>query len=426
MKRPERERLCHARHGSAYLIVLSTAIIVSLLSLAGIMTVQVHRRRTENADHIQQARLFAQAGLELAMQHLEDDPAWRQKAAQGQWETDTAIGDGFVGIAFSDPEDGDVYGPLSSNDYQYHPVVLTATGKCGPSVQQVRLRMDFSRIGVQALRSSMHTAGNISLKGVAAHSDHVFTAEGNIVAEDDGSIVSQVHTDVAANGSVEAKGSSQFLGATDLAVEWPLTMPDPNTVFDYYLANGTHININDIPLWGGQLLVNPSMEGPLPNLPTTGWQAYGDCLWCAYLIKKKDGLCSLAATGRQTVNAGPSQDITNKLASGVPYHVLVNAGFVSGTSSNGRLVVEYVSSVEGVKTWASGWVLLEAGKFKVLQSASEIRSTDYVPAHLDGIPAFRPPARGNADVAEQPHDRRRLDGRNSALPGDHSRQFIER
>jgi hypothetical protein len=307
----------------------------------------------------------------MALHRIARDSAWRPHGAAGLWEDDLDIGSGFYSLVMSDPEDGDVDGPQTSSDYLYDPVLIVATGKSGPAVQELRLRVDFSRIGVEALRSSMHAVGSIEFKGVAAYSDHLFTAEANIVADDDGDIISQVQADVAASGSVQPKGDSVFLGATDVEVDFPLTMPNPVSVYDYYLANGTVININDIPMWDGQLLDNPSMEGPPPDPPTTAWEPYGNCTLAPYDKKTEDGDYSLRTMGRQAVTDGPSQDISDKLASGVTFYALVCAGFISGSKSKGRLVIEWESTGEGLQTWTSAWVDLEAGKFKELETADE-------------------------------------------------------
>jgi hypothetical protein len=359
------------RRGTVLIIVVGAALIVALLAMAGMTSARIQRRRAQNRDHIHSARLYTQAGLDMALHRIGTDPNWRPHGAGGEWETDLDIGDGFYSLTMSDPEDDDVDGPQTSSDYLYDPVLIVATGKSGPAAQELRLRVDFGRIGVEALRSSMHAQGSIEFKGVAAHSDHLFTAGGNIVADDDGNIISEVFTDVAANGSVQPKGDSVFHGATNVAVNFPLTMPDPVAVYDYYLANGTVIDIHDIPLWDDQLLDNPSMEGPPPDPPTTGWEPYGNCTLEAYSSKKKDGNYSLQATGRLAATDGPSQDITNKLASDVTFYVLVNAGFVSGSKSKGRLVIEYESTGEGLQTWTSVWRDLEQGKFVTLESADQ-------------------------------------------------------
>jgi hypothetical protein len=368
------------RSGTAYIVVLGTTLIVSILALAGITATRIQRRAAENAGHRRLASLNAQTALDIGLHHIQNTSDWRQKAASGEWDVDTPMGDGFYRIVFEDPADGEVDGPTGDADYLYHPVVVTGIGRFGEATQGVRLRVDFDRVGVQALRSSLHSGGKIEFKGVAANSDHFFTSENDIIAGDDGAIVSQIYADVATDGSVSTSGASQFLGATSLDVPWPLTMPDENTVLDYYLANGTPINVYDIPLWDGQLLVNGSMEGPPPEDPTTGWSAFGSCSIAPYTAKTQDGDYALVATGRTTPTAGPGQDITDKLASGLSYHVQVHAALVAEDKKNGRLVVEYESTGEGLQSWTSPWVELSKGKFKVLESDENFgQATTFTP-----------------------------------------------
>lgn len=369
--RPKGHCVAATRRGSVYVVVAGTAAIVSLLALAGLLTVRQQRQRVAGGGALCRARMNAETGLEVAVHRIRTSSDWRAQVAKGQWTTDAAVGDGTCRFALSDPEDGDLAGPAANEDYAYQPVEVAATGTSGQAVQKLRLRLDFPHTGVEALRSSVHTAGSLRLRGVQARSDHVFTAQGDIRAEMNGVVASDVYADVAAGGSVTTNGSSRFHGATDLDVRFPLTMPEPSAVLDYYLSHGTSISITDIPLWDCQLLSNPSMEGPPPNPPTTGWRAYGYCLLTPYTAAVKDGTYSLRAHWRLTVSSGPSQDITSKLASGVAYHVQIHARFVSHDDRFARLVVEYQSTGSGLQVWRSDWKTLNSDKFVRIESDPE-------------------------------------------------------
>lgn len=351
------------RSGSALVITLLGCLVVLTLGLGVLITNRIERERATTGLDVYQASLNAQAGIDMGFYRIDHDPAWRVKAAAGTWDVPLAIGSGTYRFTMTDPVDGDVA------DSIYDPVVITATGVAGSARQILRVRLDVDRPGFECLHSSIHANGNIELNGVAAVSDHWFTAHGNIVADADGSIISEVHADVAANGNVEAKGGSTFHGATTLGLNWPLSTPDPNNVFNYYLAHGTYININDLPMWGDNLLDNPSMEGPPPDPPTTGWTAYGNAIVAPEGNKKKDGTYSLRVSNRLSPQDGAGQDITADLASGLTYEAVIYAGSVNDDKIDARLVIEWESATEGLQTWTSSWKELPVGKFVDLRSA---------------------------------------------------------
>ena len=70
-----------------------------------------------------------------------------------------------------------------------------------------------------------------------------------------------IYACVAAVGAVT--GSTYFQGSTSGVI--PRTMPDPATVFDDYVANGTQIDINAIPLQSGVRVIKQRLISPAQN-----------------------------------------------------------------------------------------------------------------------------------------------------------------
>lgn len=123
--------------GSAYVMVLGTAMIISVIGLSALLLVRVQSRHTGWATDIGQARLHALSAIQIGLLQISSDPDWRVSRSNGTWWNDVAIGDGSASLSGVDPIDGDYL----AGDPQ-DPLVLTATGEHGQSRHTLSVTLD--------------------------------------------------------------------------------------------------------------------------------------------------------------------------------------------------------------------------------------------------------------------------------------------
>ncbi len=284
------------RRGSTYIIVVGTALIVSVLSLSALTIQRIQRRSFTATADAEQARLFAQGAIRIGMLRIENDPDWRYSFANGVWETTEEYTiEGF------DRSDGDLA------DATEDPLVLVGTGKSGKAIQKMQVSLAPENRALSCLEVAMHADDSIELR--SAYMPYASTISSNNSVYEEG--FSAIYCDVeAVNGIV----GNEFYGKVTNGIE-PREMP-PQSVFDYYKSQGTWIDIMAIPQAGSQnLLVNSGLE-----FGATGWFPYfGLCQLGQTTQQAHTGEASMAATQRQDVWAGPGQDVTGMLINGGTY-----------------------------------------------------------------------------------------------------------
>jgi hypothetical protein len=123
------------RRGSAYLMVLGTAMLVSLLGLSAMVLTRVERRADAAVQDAARARLLAQSAVELAMQRIADHGTWRTGHVSGVWTADIPLGDGTISYRLVDEIDGNLASSTGA------PVVLDGRGRYGVATRYVRVTL---------------------------------------------------------------------------------------------------------------------------------------------------------------------------------------------------------------------------------------------------------------------------------------------
>ncbi|MCA9069580.1 MAG: hypothetical protein KDA84_11685, partial [Planctomycetaceae bacterium] len=119
-----------------YLAVISIAMIVSLLGLAGLNIVRIERRQmTADVDR-RIARRHANSAVELARRKIANDPNWRTTYSSGVETTPVMLSPVSEGTLSFILEDTD--GNLTDSDTQ---LTLKGVGRVGDSVQVSRIQM---------------------------------------------------------------------------------------------------------------------------------------------------------------------------------------------------------------------------------------------------------------------------------------------
>ena len=118
--------------GSAYVLFLMTAMIVTLIGMSALTAVRVQRRSAQSAEGSILACQHAQSAIEMGFIMINQDPAWRTKLGSGAWITDETIGDGTMSLnaTFQDQSDSD-----PDNDV----VVLVGTGVEGLAIHKMQV-----------------------------------------------------------------------------------------------------------------------------------------------------------------------------------------------------------------------------------------------------------------------------------------------
>ena len=328
-------------------------MIVSVLGLSALMIQRIQRKADQQAAHVVEARLYADAALRIGMLRIENDPQWRFHFSNGVWETDVPIGNGTYTLEGIDPSDGDL------SDRATDPLVLTGHGKKGTAVQKVQITLLPEYRGYSCLESALHSAKDVKLKDATVQCDQTISSDQTVDADS-----SAVYSDAAAVD--EVKGSTYY-GATEEGIE-PRDFPSVTDAFAYYLTNGTYISKDSLPLGFANVLRNPGIENSLE--PWQPWESSPGNPSCDIAVDTGEyygGAASLKVTNRSNYQAGPVQHIEDIILSGVKYEC---SAWVKMTASNTKVefVIDVTSSGEGAQWWVSddqqikvsdGWTLFE-------------------------------------------------------------------
>ena len=327
-------------------MTLGTAMIVALLGLASLTLVRIERMQVSGFSDSTAAERYARAAIDMALFEIRHNAAWRQDMTDGVWEADRPIGAGSYSFRAIDPADKD----LTSGDYD--PLVVIGTGKSGAAVYKLQVRIGVRQPGLRCLEPAIHAGNKLMFDAAIAQSDHFFSA--NNEAEVRGG--AEVFADVeAANGFQSgSSGGGVFHGSVTTEGDWPREMPDPNTVSDYYLNNGTPISIYDLPLWDANLLQNPGMEGSSSMVP---WYEVGSTI-SRNNVSNVDQW-SLRVSNRSSAAHTVAQDVTSQLQSGLSYH---SEAWVrsEGIGGDFRIALKLVSTGDGERIVPlTAWVTVD-------------------------------------------------------------------
>ena len=152
------------RRGTVYIIVLASMSIVMTISLSGLVTARTELAAASRTDEEASARSIARSALEIAVETINADPAWRESVSSDILVAKSSLGDGAFHVTAVDPDDGDLL-----DDYT-DPVVLTAIAQRGQSTQKYSLRMEWATAHDMTtdLILSMHPLAYWPLHGLSA------------------------------------------------------------------------------------------------------------------------------------------------------------------------------------------------------------------------------------------------------------------
>lgn len=363
----------HARRATIYVLTLGTALVVAVLAFAALMSVRVQRRRASDlADGIR-AELYAKAAVDMARYRMKHEANWRDQMKQGTWESDQPIGDGYYSFQAVDPADGDLTGS-ADGDPANDPVEITGTGKSGPvAKQQIRVTVWPEVAPLGCLEVALHAGNDLKFVDATVYGDEIISANNTIQAEGTCTIYPAAEAVNGFSGVIEP-------GETTPGIE-PRTMPDPNSVFDYYLDHGTQLSIPDNKIEKAKL--SPD------NNPYGAGNTNPEGIYVVNCEEPNISVQEMEIVGTLVLldpGAGSSiKDQVNWEPAVAGYPALLVDGDMTFNSTTGLAGLVYVSGNLDVKNSAEiEGVVVTGGGFTCTQS-SELTLT------YEGIPRSSPP-----------------------------------
>ncbi len=222
-----RIRRRHFRRGSAYIVILGTAMIITVIGISAITLTRVQIRSANWVNDAVKARTCAQTGMQWALYKISSEPDWRTARANGQWVADQVIDDGTFTVWVTDPVDGDLADSISD------PIRIKVGGYMGKARQMIQLECVPDVKPLEALSTCLHAAGNIELKGGGSS----FT-----VSDAPLSTNADLDNEGTVSGEVEANTISRvgIITGTTTVPAPPKHAPDPK-IFDTYKSLATVI-----------------------------------------------------------------------------------------------------------------------------------------------------------------------------------------
>jgi hypothetical protein len=219
--------------GAVYVAVLGVSMIVALIGLAALHLGRVETDVLSGAEQINYAELMAQSAVELALTRINADANWRTTYASGVENpsaTWTTLGLGGVRFALVDA-DGNLADDANDS------VTLRGIGRYGEAVQVASVALQPGGAALNCLDVAIHSGGAF---GYSANVSCAHVVSSNtLIASSGGAIDGDAWSTGSISGSVSGVKNQNMSTARE--------MPDPTTVWDYYLANGTRIDVDDIP-----------------------------------------------------------------------------------------------------------------------------------------------------------------------------------
>lgn len=215
---------CNARRGAAYVMVMTISLLVSVIGVAALTAVRVQIRTASNSNDCEEARSYAQSGLELARNWINSDSSWRTNRTSGSTAT-LSFGAGSFAISMVDPVDNDfTNSPLD-------PVKITAVGYKGRAQQQLQVMLTPTPAGYSCLNAAIFSGGSLTV-----NTGRITATGASVATNSNMAVTGTLDANAEATGSF---AGTSYLGSKTSGVA-ARRLPD-GSAFDYYVRNGTAI-----------------------------------------------------------------------------------------------------------------------------------------------------------------------------------------
>ncbi|QNN22030.1 LamG domain-containing protein [Planctomycetales bacterium ZRK34] len=136
------------RAGSAYVLVLATSMIVTVIGISALTAVRLRLRAAELDRSVSAAELHARSAVEMGLFWIGNDADWRTNHPNGVWETNRTVGRGTYTLQVTDPTDSDL-----TNSW-VDPVVVRGTGYDGRARAIYEVTLDPDPAGARPIRAA--------------------------------------------------------------------------------------------------------------------------------------------------------------------------------------------------------------------------------------------------------------------------------
>ncbi len=236
-------------------------MLVAVLGMAAVMSQRIQLRISEARQNMTKARIYARSGIELAIGIWGGNADWRSELLSGNIvpcsvgsSTGTCnIGDGTYTVVASDPGDNDI------GDSVFDTFEFKCTGVSGNArhILKVKLKPTFGP--VCSLEVASQSGGNTRYYASVVTTDQTVRSNNYIAAIQDGGWCF-IYSDVEAVDGIYGRNyyNDRATGVSNCS------MPGSD-VYDYYTANGTSINVYDLPTDNGRRLLSKIVLSPQNN-----------------------------------------------------------------------------------------------------------------------------------------------------------------
>ncbi len=230
----------HGRRGYLYVGVMITALIVALVGVSALSVARVTLDTTQRQTDFSAAQALARSAIEHAVFRIDDKSNWRTEFSLDTEYPDPPqpLGTGTFTWMLSDPD-----GSLVDDDADG--VWVTGIGRAGDAIFAERVLLLPTGQALSCLEAAFHCDSNVTLGfWTDLTTDQFISANGSISA---GTYGATIFGDAQATGTI----SGPVTGTASTGVN-SRRMPS-DMALEYYLANGTWIDLSNVPVGGSQL-----------------------------------------------------------------------------------------------------------------------------------------------------------------------------
>ncbi len=243
-----------ARRGGIYVVVLGVAMIVGIVSMSAMQMSRLQMKNIVASENIGIAQMLAQSAVEYAMAVIDADPLWRTTYTHGVENPTSWVsmpGQGEFKFMLLD-SDGDLA------DNADDAVTVKGIGKSNDAIHVANVLLQPLGDPLDCLGVSLCAGGDLTAGWtVNVISDQIIASNGN---------VSATNTNSSVEGEIQAAGTitGNIIG-TQIPGAVVRELPQED-VFQYYLFNGTWIDVNTLPVDGfSRPLISATLLSPQVN-----------------------------------------------------------------------------------------------------------------------------------------------------------------
>lgn len=307
MIRPSRQH-----RGSTYLVVLGAATLVAIFGLMSICQQRIQRRSLIESNDMCQARWLAQIAIRLGILTIQSDSDWRSTFSESGANDEVDLNFGTFALEVTDPYDGDL------TDDATDPILLTGIGRSGDAEQRMEMTLHAKKRPHDCLQYAFCINDSmLDDTDATIRADRPMSAR--IAEINSGHLYADVEAETIS-------GTTYHGQTTVVSSEDRVTVPAMDAIVEYYLANGTTININQLPLETPNLIKNADMErGDGDDQPIDDWYPPPNPpndVSCELVQDDSiaySGTYSLFVKNREAWNAGPVQFVDDWVQPGSTY-----------------------------------------------------------------------------------------------------------